>query len=197
MACGVLISSVKFSGQTCQVTFLEDGTNQTYVLGEETIPFSFFPSDGTPQGKYFMYFSGSDTTYPLIVSGACPTPTPTPTITHTPTPTVSPGLTPTITPSVTSTPTLTPTVTIGQYNQLFYSGITALDACNSSDSILLYSNEPFYTPFQFVFLNPQLTILAPQVYYYISGIVYYWDGFDFLSQGACPTNTPTPTPTVT
>jgi len=89
MSCGVLISSVKFSGQTCQVTFLEDGTNQTFLLGEETIPFTFFPADGTPQGSYFMYFSGSDTTYPLIVSGACPTPTPTLTPTLTPTPTVT------------------------------------------------------------------------------------------------------------
>jgi len=49
MSCGVLISSVKFSGQTCQVTFLEDGTNQTFLLGEETIPFTFFPADGTVQ----------------------------------------------------------------------------------------------------------------------------------------------------
>lgn len=195
MACGVLISSVKFSGQTCQVTFLEDGTNQTYNLGVETIPFTFFPSDGTPQGKYFMYFSGSDTTYPLIVSGACPTPTPTLTPTVTPTVTVSPGLTPTSTESPTPTPTLTPTVTIGQYNQLFYSGISEFDACNSSNSVLLYSNEPFYTPYQFVFVNPQLTILAPQGYYSISGMVYSWDGFDFILQGSCPTPTPTPTPT--
>jgi hypothetical protein len=106
MACGVLISSVKFSGQTCQVTFLEDGTNQTYLLGEETIPFTFFPADGTPQGNYFMYFSGSDTTYPLIVSGACPTPTPT--VTSTVTPTISVTPTNTATPTPTITPTITP-----------------------------------------------------------------------------------------
>jgi hypothetical protein len=113
MACGVLISSVKFSGQTCQVTFLEDGTNLTYLLGEETIPFTFFPADGTPQGSYFMYFSGSDTTYPLIVSGACPTPTPTltPTITPTPSLTVTPTITPTVTESPTPTLTVTPTYT--------------------------------------------------------------------------------------
>jgi hypothetical protein len=114
MACGVLISSIKFSGQTCQVTFLEDGTNQTYLLGNETIPFTFFPADGTPQGSYFMYFSGSDTTYPLIVSGDCPTPTPTLTPTNTPTPTVTPTQTKTPTPTVTSTNT--PTITITPTN---------------------------------------------------------------------------------
>ena len=61
MGCGVLISSDVFSGQTCLVTFLDASSNITYNLGEETIPFTFFPIDGTPQGKYFMYFSGSDT----------------------------------------------------------------------------------------------------------------------------------------
>jgi hypothetical protein len=111
MSCGIFVSSVKFSGQTCQVTFLEDGTNQTYILGEETIPFTFFPEDGTPQGVYFIYFSGTDTTYPLVVSGACPTPTPTLTPTNTPTPTVTIGLTPTATETPTVTPT--PSVTTG------------------------------------------------------------------------------------
>ena len=111
MACGIFVSSVKFSGQTCQVTFLDDSTNQTYILGEETIPFTFFPEDGTPQGVYFIYFSGTDTTYPLVVSGACPTPTPILTPTNTPTPTVTIGLTPTATETPTVTPT--PSVTTG------------------------------------------------------------------------------------
>ena len=74
MACGVFISSVKFSGQTCQVTFLDASSNLTYQLGEETIPFTYYPPDNSPQGTYFIYFSGTDTTYPLVVSGSCPTP---------------------------------------------------------------------------------------------------------------------------
>jgi hypothetical protein len=205
MACGVLISSVKFSGQTCQVTFLESGTNLTYLLGEETIPFTFFPADGTPQGSYFMYFSGSDTTYPLIVSGACPTPTPTPTLTNTPTPTVTAGMTPTATESPTPTPTLTPTLTSGRFNNIFYTGSTIENACTSVDSVTLYFEEPFYTPFQTAFINSSLTVYPTIGYYSNSNIVYYWDGFDLISQGVCPTQTPTPsitstetsTPTVT
>jgi len=201
MSCGVLISSVKFSGQTCQVTFLEDGTNQTFLLGEETIPFTFFPADGTPQGSYFMYFSGSDTTYPLIVSGACPTPTPTLTPTNTPTPTVTTGLTPTATQTPTITPTPTITKTSGIYNALFTSGSTISNSCFSNNTVRLYFDEPFYTPFQNVYLNSNFTIFAPVGYYTNSGVVYYFNGFDLESQGACPsvtpTNTLTPTPTVT
>jgi hypothetical protein len=201
MSCGVLISSVKFSGQTCQVTFLEDGTNQTYVLGNEIIPFTFFPVDGTPQGKYFMYFSGSDTTYPLIVSGACPTPTPTLTPTNTPTPTVTTGLTPTATETPTVTPTPTVTKTSGIYNAVFTSGSTIYNSCYSNNTVTLYFSSPFYTPGQFVYLNSRLTIFAPSGYYTNSGIVYFYNGFSFISQGACPSVTPTstltPTPTVT
>ena len=201
MSCGVLISSVKFSGQTCQVTFLEDGTNQTFLLGEETIPFTFFPADGTPQGKYFIYFSGSDTTYPLVVSGACPTPTPTLTPTNTPTPTVTTGLTPTATETPTITPTPTITKTSGIYNALFTTGSTISNSCFSNDTVTLYFSSPFYTPGQFVYLNSRLTIFAPSGYYTNSGIVYFYNGFSFISQGACPSVTPTgtltPTPTVT
>lgn len=197
MACGVLISSVKFSGQTCQVTFLESGTNLTYLLGEETIPFTFFPSDGTPQGSYFMYFSGSDTTYPLIVSGACPTPTPTLTPTVTPTVTASPGLTPTKTE--TPTPTITPTITAtpGRYNNVFFTGNTISNACSSVDSVTLYFEEPFYTPFQSAYINSSLTAYPTIGYYSNSNVVYYWDGFDLVSQGVCPTQTPTPSVTST
>ena len=201
MSCGVLISSVKFSGQTCQVTFLEDGTNQTFLLGEETIPFTFFPADGTPQGKYFIYFSGSDTTYPLVVSGDCPTPTPTLTPTNTPTPTVTTGLTPTATETPTLTPTPTITKTSGIYNALFTTGSTISNSCFSINTVRLYFDEPFYTQFQNVYLNSNLTTFAPVGYYTNSGVVYYYNGFDLESQGACPsvtpTNTLTPTPTVT
>ena len=197
MACGVFISSVKFSGQTCQVTFLDASSNLTYQLGEETIPFTYYPPDNSPQGTYFIYFSGTDTTYPLVVSGSCPTPTPTPTVTHTVTPTVSPGLTPTMTPSVTATLTPTPTETAGYINDLFSTGSTISSSCSSSDYIRLYSNEPFYTPNQDVFTNPGLSIFAPIGYYTNNGIVYSWDGFNFISQGACPTPTPTVTSTAT
>lgn len=201
MACGIFVSSVKFSGQTCQVTFLEEGTNLTYNLGEETIPFTFFPEDGTPQGTYFIYFSGTDTTYPLVVSGACQTPTPTLSPTVTPTPTVTTGLTPTATQTPTVTPTVTVTKTSGIYNALFTSGSTMYDACYSNNTVRLYFDLPFYTPFQWAYLNPGLTIFAPNGYYTNSGTVYSYDGFDLISQGVCPsvtpTNTTTPTPSVT
>jgi len=197
MACGVFISSVKFSGQTCQVTFLDASSNLTYQLGNETIPFTYYPPDNSPQGTYFIYFSGTDTTYPLVVSGACPTPTPTPTVTQTVTPTVSPGLTPTMTPSVTATLTPTPTETSGYINDLFSTGNTIGSSCSSSNYIRLYSNEPFYTPNQDVFTNPGLSNFAPVGYYTNNGIVYNWDGFNFVSQGACPTPTPTVTSTAT
>lgn len=205
MSCGVLISSVKFSGQTCQVTFLQDGTDDTFILGDETIPFTFFPNDNFPQGKYFMYFSGSDTTYPLTVVGTCPTPSPTPTVTHTPTPTVSMGLTPTATAQPTSTPTPTVTHTSGYINNAFFTGSTFNNACSSSNSVLLYFDEPFYTPYQTAYINPGLTIPPPTGYYRNGSDVYIWDGFDFILQGPCTTPTPTaslvpgvtPTPTTT
>lgn len=201
MACGIFVSSVKFSGQTCQVTFLEDGTNQTYILGEETIPFTYFPEDGTPQGTYFIYFSGTDTTYPLVVSGACPTPTPTLTSTVTPTPTVTTGLTPTATQTPTVTPTVTVTKTSGIYNALFTSGSTISNSCYSNNTVRLYFDEPFYTPFQNAYLNSNFTTFAPIGYYTNSGVVYSYNGFDLESQGVCPSVTPTstltPTPTVT
>jgi hypothetical protein len=171
------------------------------LLGEETIPFTFFPADGTPQGSYFMYFSGSDTTYPLIVSGACPTPTPTLTPTNTPTPTVTTGLTPTATQTPTITPTPTITKTSGIYNALFTSGSTISNSCFSSNTVRLYFDEPFYTPFQNAYLNSNFTTFAPVGYYTNSGVVYNYNGFDLESQGACPSVTPTttltPTPTVT
>jgi len=173
MACGIFISSVKFSGQTCQVTFLDDSDNLTYQLGDETIPFTYFPPDNSPQGTYFIYFSGTDTTYPLVVSGACPTPTPTPTI----------------------TPTVTPTQ--GQNNNVFSTGSTSGAACTSSNFITLYSNQPFYTPNQLVYTNPGLTNLAPSGYYANNNVVFNLGFFGFVSQGLCPTQTPTPTQTLT
>jgi hypothetical protein len=130
MACGIFISSVKFSGQTCQVTFLDASDNLTYQLGDETIPFTYYPPDNSPQGTYFIYFSGTDTTYPLVVSGACPTPTPTLTQTNTPTPTVTIGLTPTSTQTPTYTPT--PTKTPSPRFQVYVSNSSGYDVCSSS-----------------------------------------------------------------
>ena len=201
MACGIFISSVKFSGQTCQVTFLDASDNLTYQLGDETIPFTYYPPDNSPQGTYFIYFSGTDTTYPLVVSGACPTPTPTLTPTNTPTPTVTTGLTPTATQTPTLTPTPTITKTSGIYNALFTSGSTIYNSCYSNNTVRLYFDEPFYTQFQNAYLNSNFTTFAPIGYYTNSGVVYYYNGFDLESQGACPSVTPTstvtPTPTVT
>lgn len=95
---GFRVESTEYSGQTCLVSFLDSSTNQTTLLGPETIPFDYFPADGTPQGKVFLYFSGTDQTFVLNITGVNPSPTPTPNIT----------LTPTVTPTVTSTPTSTP-----------------------------------------------------------------------------------------
>lgn len=81
---GVQISSVFYSGRTCQVLFLEDGTDITTNLGTEIIPFTYFPPDGTPQGKYFIYFSGTDQTF--VVDVFDPNPSPTPSVTPTLTP---------------------------------------------------------------------------------------------------------------
>jgi hypothetical protein len=135
------------------------------------------------------------------VSGACPTPTPTLTPTNTPTPTVTTGLTPTATETPTITPTPTITKTSGIYNALFTTGSTISNSCFSNDTVTLYFSSPFYTPGQFVFLNSNLTIYAPLGYYTNSGVVYFYNGFSFISQGACPSVTPTgtltPTPTVT
>jgi hypothetical protein len=108
---GVKISSVFYSGRTCQVNFLEEGTNITYNLGNQVIPFTFYPLDGTPQGQYFIYFSGTDQTFVVDVFQPNPSPTPTSTVTPTPTTTVTPTVTPTSTITPTSTQTPTPTVT--------------------------------------------------------------------------------------
>jgi len=95
---GFRVESNTYSGKTCIVSFLDNSTNQTTILGPETIPFDYFPADGTPQGKVFLYFSGTDQTFVLNITGVNPSPTPTPNTT----------VTPTITPTISSTPTSTP-----------------------------------------------------------------------------------------
>ena len=114
---GFRVESTEYSGQTCLVTFLDTTLNETFELGVETIPFDYFPADGTPQGKVFIYFSGTDQTYVIDITTPNPSPTPTstvtptPTVTVTPTKTVTPTVTITSTPTNTGTPTQTPTPT--------------------------------------------------------------------------------------
>jgi hypothetical protein len=117
---GFRVESTEYSGQTCLVTFLDTTLNETFELGTETIPFNYFPADGTPQGKVFIYFSGTDQTFVIDITTPNPSPTPTSTVTPTPTITVTPTITPTstvtptvtVTPSITSSETPTPTVTV-------------------------------------------------------------------------------------
>jgi len=114
---GFRVESTEYSGQTCLVTFLDTTLNETFELGVETIPFDYFPADGTPQGKVFIYFSGTDQTFVIDITTPNPSPTPTstvtptPTVTVTPTKTVTPTVTITSTPTNTGTPTQTPTPT--------------------------------------------------------------------------------------
>jgi len=111
---GFRVESTVYSGQTCLVTYLDTTLNQTFNLGTETIPFDYFPADGTPQGKVFIYFSGTDQTFVIDITEPNPSPTPTSTVTPTPTltPTITPTQTSTVTPTVTKTPTPTITSTI-------------------------------------------------------------------------------------
>ena len=109
---GFRVESTEYSGQTCLVTFLDTTLNETFELGTETIPFNYFPADGTPQGKVFIYFSGTDQTFVIDITTPNPSPTPTSTVTPTPTITVTPTRTVTPTPSITPTSTVTPTNTV-------------------------------------------------------------------------------------
>ena len=113
---GFRVESTEYSGQTCLVTFLDTTLNETFELGTETIPFNYFPADGTPQGKVFIYFSGTDQTFVIDITTPNPSPTPTSTVTPTPTITVTPTRTVTPTPSITPTSTVTPTVTVTPTN---------------------------------------------------------------------------------
>ena len=218
MSCGVYIQSEVFSGQTCTVTFLDDTANITYNLGDKTIPFTFFPIDGTPQGKYFMYFSGSDTTYPLFVTGPCPTPSPTPTVTNTPTQTVTPGLTPTATQSPTPTQTVTPSITPSPTTVInffiYVSNTSGSAACNGT-----------FLDIQYVFTTNNTSTLAlaaanTEILYELetrqplTGFTYISDGSNYytvntstgqvnndpvscMSPSMTPTITQTMTPTPT
>lgn len=146
--------------------------------------------------------------YTEYIPNPTPTPTPTPsmtpTLTNTPTPsstlTPTPTLTNTSTP--TNTPTLTPTQTSGIYSALIKSGSTQSQACGSSSTFLVYSNQPFLTGGQKLYLDSglttQLTNSAPTYSY--NGQIFLISPFppnDIYGITNCPTPTPTPTKTAT
>jgi hypothetical protein len=144
---------------------------------------------------------------------ASPTPTPTPTKTPTPTPSTTPAsvsptptTTPTITPTQTTTPTLTPTKTSTPtpspspvvYSEYFGSGSTTSLACAAAETLELYSNEPFFSFGQFLYLDSNLTIVAPGMYLSAGDVVYFYDVFIGLQNAvSCPVPSPSPTPTST
>ncbi len=143
-----------------------------------------------------------------------PTPTPTPTKTPTPTPSTTPAsvsptptTTPTTTPTQTTTPTITPTKTLTPtpspssvvYSEYFGSGSTASLACAAAETLELYSNQPFFTYDQQVFIDNTLTTLAPPNIYLSAGdVVYQLNAFGRIGNAvACPGQSPSPTPTST
>ena len=102
---GVILTSENFSGKTALITFVEEGSELVTNLGYQEIPYTYFPDDGTPQGTYYLFLSGTGETCIVRVTQPNPSPTPTASITPSITPTT------TITPTITQTPTLTPTPT--------------------------------------------------------------------------------------
>lgn len=133
-----------------------------------------------------------------------PSPTPTPSTTPasvSPTPTTTPTITPTNTSTPTLTPTKTPTPTPSPssvvYDEYFGSGSTATLACAAAETLQLYSNEPFFSFGQFLYLDSNLTIAVPGATYLSAGdVVYYYDIFLGLQNAvACPVPSPTPSPT--
>ena len=112
---GVILTSENFSGKTALITFVEEGTEIVTNIGYQEIPYTYFPNDGTPQGVYYLFLTGTGETCIINVTEPNPTPTPTntvtPTTTKSPTPTNTPSTTATNTPTQTATQTPTPTVT--------------------------------------------------------------------------------------
>jgi len=107
---GIIISSNVFSGKTVEINFLPAGEYAFINLGDQVIPYTFYPGDLTPPrepyGTYILTDIEDRTCrYTLYVESPDVTPTPTPTIT----PTVTPTLTPFFTPSPTPTASITPT----------------------------------------------------------------------------------------
>ena len=205
---GYRVESIEYSGQTCLVSYLDSTTNETTILGPETIPFEYFPADGTPQGKVFIYFSGTDQTFVLNITGPNPSPTPTntptPTKNFTPTPTITitPTTTPTstITPTPTKTPTVTPTSSITptpsptqdyqgcEYYQLGNDSTTGSIIYSYIDCNGVLISNNVLPP------NPDVVLCAKK------GSIQRTSGVNSLvvyDLGMCPSPTPTPTSTNT
>lgn len=104
---GIILTSENFLGKTALITFIEEGSELVTNLGYQQIPYTYFPEDGTPQGVYYLFLTGTGETCIVNVTQPNPSPTPTPSITPTITLTNTP--TPSVTPTYTSTPTNTPT----------------------------------------------------------------------------------------
>jgi len=168
------------------------------------------------QGEVVYNYGGL---VPQFLGGGVPSPTPSPTPTKTPTPTPSttpaavsptPTSTPTTTPTITPTNTITPTPTTTKtptptpspssvvYDEYFGSGSTSTLACAAAETLQLYSNEPFFSFGQFLYLDSNLTIAAPGMYLSVGDVVYFYDVFIGLQNAvACPVPSPSPTPTMT
>ena len=153
-----------------------------------------------------------------VTPTSTPTPTGTPAITPTPsvtasqtgtaavTPTPTTTTTLTSTPSQTETSTPTPTPTPFNYSVLLGSGTTQDDACSATDTALYVSRTqgPSLEPGDVLYINPTLSIFAPQGYYsdgsdiyFIGGIDGVIDGKDFSGCSSLVTPTPTTTQTPT
>jgi hypothetical protein len=130
--------------------------NPTYRSLEET----YF------QGEFVYNYGGFVPKYPVVSSTLPVTPQPTPT------PSPSQTMTPTITPTNTCTPTYTPTHTItptrAYWEYELTSGATSNDACSSTTLFNFYSpsfNSYGPTVGEFLYLDPAMTIPAPDGYY--------------------------------
>jgi len=64
----VTFTSENYDGDTGYVLYLPNDETTTYDLGAQTIPFTYLSDDGTGQGKYFIYFSGTDVTCEVNVN---------------------------------------------------------------------------------------------------------------------------------
>ena len=115
MGCGIKIVSNNLLNEVVFVSVTQE--NETFNLGEKTIPFNVFvvPGSNSISGTYNIYSSTYKTNYSLVVPDSInimpcltPTPTQTPSISITTTPTIT--STPTI--SITQTPTISPTPSI-------------------------------------------------------------------------------------
>lgn len=102
MSCGIKILSNNLLNEVVFVSVSQE--NETFNLGEKTIPFNVLaiPGSNSISGTYNIYSSTYKTNYSLIVPTSIditpcisPTPTPTPTITQSITPTPTPSITPT------------------------------------------------------------------------------------------------------